>query len=288
MNTSSARFWAGIVGINVTAALLANFAFGGVSLQSPLGDILESTAISFLFSTCCSTLCIVALPRLVPLARRAFPFPLDWAVIVLALIGFASAGSLIALFALAAIGRNHGIDMIMRWFVGTLKSSTVVTLLFGLFGTSVETVRARLDATSLALRTKERDEADARRVAAEAHLASLESRVQPHFLFNTLNSIAALIHDDPGGAERMTGQLASLLRSSLDQESTRLVPLRDELRVVRDYLDIEQVRFGGRLRYSVHVPEDALSVPVPRLAVQTLVENSVKYAVSPRREGASL
>src|SRR5712664_3623051 len=110
MYTSSARFWAGIVGINVAAALLANFAFGGVSLQSPLGYIVESTAISFLFSTCCSTLCIVALPRLVPLARRALPFPLDWAVIVLALIGFASAGRLVALFVLASIGRVSGHD----------------------------------------------------------------------------------------------------------------------------------------------------------------------------------
>jgi len=287
MNTSSARFWAGIVGINVTAALLANFALGGVSLQSPLGDILESTAISFLFSTCCSTLCIVALPRLVPLARRAVPFPLDWAVIVLALIGFASAGSLIALFALAAIGRIHGIDMIMRWFVGTLKISIIVTLLFGLFGTIVETLRARLDATTLALRTKERDEADARRVAAEAQLASLESRVQPHFLFNTLNSIAALIHEDPAGAERMTGQLASLLRSSLDQQ-TPLVPLDEELGTVRNYLEIERVRFGDRLRYDIAADRAAADAHVPRLAVQTLVENSVKYAVSPRREGASI
>ena len=113
--------------------------------------------------------------------------------------------------------------------------------------------------------------------------------MQPHFLFNTLNSIAALVHDDPAGAERMTGQLASLLRSSLDSTATPLVPLDDELRVVRAYLDIERVRFGDRLRYSVDAaataPAPAL---VPRMALQTLVENSVKYAVSPRREGASI
>ena len=84
---------------------------------------------------------------------------------------------------------------------------------------------------------------------AEAQLASIESRVQPHFLFNTLNSIAALVHDDPAGAERMTGQLAALLRSALDSTATPLVPLDEELRVVRAYLEIERVRFGDRLRY---------------------------------------
>jgi sensor histidine kinase YesM len=111
--------------------------------------------------------------------------------------------------------------------------------------------------------------------------------VQPHFLFNTLNSIAALIHDDPDGAERMTGQLAALLRSSLDQQ-TPLVPLDEELRTVRNYLEIERVRFGDRLRYDIAADRTAGGARVPRLAVQTLVENSVKYAVSPRREGASI
>ena len=112
--------------------------------------------------------------------------------------------------------------------------------------------------------------------------------MQPHFLFNTLNSIAALVHDDPAGAERMTGQLASLLRSALDSTATPLVTLDEELRIVRAYLDIEHVRFGDRLRYSVHLDEGAASAIVPRMALQTLVENSVKYAVSPRREGGTI
>ncbi len=132
-----------------------------------------------------------------------------------------------------------------------LKISLVMTLSFGILMTAYEIMRAQLDAATLALRTKERDEAEARRLAAEAQLASIESRVQPHFLFNTLNSIAALVHDDPAGAERMTGQLASLLRSSLDSTANPLVPLDEELRVLRAYLDIERVRFGDRLRYAV-------------------------------------
>jgi two-component system LytT family sensor kinase len=86
----------------------------------------------------------------------------------------------------------------------------------------------------------------------------------------------------------MTGQLASLLRSALDSTAMPLVPLDQELRVVRAYLDIERVRFGDRLRYDVRLEDGAATAAVPRMALQTLVENSVKYAVSPRREGGSI
>jgi LytS/YehU family sensor histidine kinase len=86
----------------------------------------------------------------------------------------------------------------------------------------------------------------------------------------------------------MTEQLASLMRSALDTSATSLVPIDDELRVVRAYLDIERVRFGDRLRYHVQLGDGATRSSVPRMALQTLVENSVKYAVSPRRDGASI
>jgi LytS/YehU family sensor histidine kinase len=187
------------------------------------------------------------------------------AMTVMALIG-----SIVAIAALVVVGvvppHNFG-----EWFRGSLRIAIVITLTIGLFITGYETMRAR--------------EAQA---VTQAKLASLESRVQPHFLFNTLNSIAALIHEDPHGAERMTGQLASLMRTSLDQAAKPLVSLDDELKTVRDYLAIEQVRFGDRLRYRVDIDEAARQASVPRLSIQTLVENSVKYAVSPRRDGASI
>src|SRR5439155_1189272 len=100
--------------------------------------------------------------------------------------------------------------------------------------------------------------------------------------------IGSLVHGAPAGAERMAGQLAALLRSSLDTTGMPLVTLDDELRVVRAYLEIERVRFGDRLRYQIDVDEASRSAKVPRLAVQTIVENSVKYAVSPRREGGRI
>jgi LytS/YehU family sensor histidine kinase len=193
-----------------------------------------------------------------------------------------------ALLVLLAIGYLHSRQEFVRYLAGTLKVSVIITLVFGIFGTLIELLQHRLNDATVALRTKERDEADARRLAAEAQLASIESRVQPHFLFNTLNSIAALVHDDPAGAERMTGQLASLLRSALDNTAMPLVTLDQELRIVRAYLDIERVRFGDRLRYEMQLGDGTASAAVPRMALQTLVENSVKYAVSLRREGGSI
>jgi hypothetical protein len=112
---------------------------------------------------------------------------------------------------------------------------------------------------------------------AQARLSSLESRVRPHFLFNTLNSIMALIPEDPVAAERVTGKLAALLRYSLDASGHSTVRLEQELKVATDYLEIEKTRFGERLRYTIDVPEALMQLEVPPFSLQTLVENSVKY-----------
>lgn len=135
-----------------------------------------------------------------------------------------------------------------------------------------------------ALREKER----ALKLASEAQLASLESRVHPHFLFNALNSVSALTRDDPAKAEQLIQRLATLLRFSLDANDHGLVTLDEELKIVRDYLEIEQARFGSRLASSVSVAPGAGSLKTPPLAVQTLVENSVKHAIAPRREGGEV
>ena len=123
--------------------------------------------------------------------------------------------------------------------------------------------------------------------AMEARLASLESRVRPHFLFNALNSAIALIPEDPRRAEDVLERLSALLRSSLDAQA-RVVTLGEELRVVTDYLEIERVRFGDRLAYTIDVPAALHACEVPAFALQTLVENSVKYAVSARSQGARI
>jgi signal transduction histidine kinase len=121
---------------------------------------------------------------------------------------------------------------------------------------------------------------------AQARLSSLESRLRPHFLFNTLNSIMALIPDDPVAAERVTEKLAGLLRYSLDATGRNTVRLEQELKVATDYLEIEKTRFGDRLRYVIEIPETLLHVEVPPFSLQTVVENSVKYGGSEIRVSA--
>jgi LytS/YehU family sensor histidine kinase len=149
-------------------------------------------------------------------------------------------------------------------------------------------MRYKLQAATLELRTKQMERERAYKLLAEAQLSSLESRIHPHFLFNTLNSIAALIPRDPQLAEDTVGKLASLLRFSLNANHNGLVPLSQELKIVRDYLEIEKTRFGSRLNYEITVPEALQDIKVPPLALQSLVENSVKHAVSERAQGARI
>jgi LytS/YehU family sensor histidine kinase len=272
---------------HVAAAVLVSVGFSCVTFSTPWRTALTAFGIAFLFSNCIGIPASIVLPRLGPHVWHRFSFPLNWMVMIVVLMVMAIVGGAVAITLLALMGVITPAQF-WGWFAGSLRISLVATLTIGIAVTAYELMRTRLDQATLALRTKERDEAEARRLASDAQLASLESRVQPHFLFNTLNSIAALIPRDPEGAERMTGQLASLMRSSLDSGGSPLVPLDQELKVVRDYLDIEQVRFGRRLRFQIDVDEAAGRCLVPRLSLQTLVENSVKYAVSTGRDGGAV
>lgn len=173
-------------------------------------------------------------------------------------------------------------------FWASFPFSVFITLAFGLSLATYETLRFRLQDAALELRTKQVEQERAYKLLAEARLSSLESRIHPHFLFNTLNSIAALIPSDPQRAEDTVGKLASLLRFSLNAHHSGLVPLGQELKIVRDYLEIEKTRFGSRLRYQISVPETLADVRVPPLSLQSLVENSVKHVVAQRSQGAEI
>jgi sensor histidine kinase YesM len=175
-----------------------------------------------------------------------------------------------------------------REFWASFPFSIVISLAIGLSISTYETLRYRLQAATLELRTKQVEQERAYKLLAEARLSSLESRIHPHFLFNTLNSIAALIPSDPARAEATVGKLASLLRFSLNAHPSGLVPLSQELKIVRDYLEIEKTRFGPRLGYEIAVPETFADVRIPPLALQSLVENSVKHVVAQRALPATI
>jgi len=122
----------------------------------------------------------------------------------------------------------------------------------------------------------------------EAELRALKSQVNPHFIFNSLNSLRALIDEDPARARQSVTQLANLLRYSLQSGQLETVPFEDELRIVNDYLALEQVRHEERLRVRLDIAPDTLALPVPPMLLQTLVENAVKYGISTRAEGGEI
>ena len=138
------------------------------------------------------------------------------------------------------------------------------------------------------LANKDLEKERALKLAALAQISSLESRIHPHFLFNTLNSISALIPEDPRRAERLIERVSALLRFSLDSADKGLVPLEQEMKIVKDYLEIEKTRFESRLSFRIEAAGNCLACMVPPLSVQTLVENSVKHAVAPSRAGGSI
>jgi signal transduction histidine kinase len=125
-------------------------------------------------------------------------------------------------------------------------------------------------------------------VLAEAELRALRAQVQPHFLFNTLNTIAALVRVNPAEAEDTITRLADVFRYSLRASDHAHARLSDELEFVRSYLEIERTRFGERLRVTEHIEPGLESLAVPSLLLQPLVENAVRYAVAPRAEGGTV
>lgn len=122
----------------------------------------------------------------------------------------------------------------------------------------------------------------------EAELRALKSQVNPHFLFNSLNSLRALIDEDAPRARESVTRLANMLRYSLQSGQLATVPFEDELRIVEDYLALEQIRHESRLVVRWQISELARPLAVPPMLLQTLVENAVKYGISTRREGGEL
>jgi two-component system, LytTR family, sensor kinase len=118
------------------------------------------------------------------------------------------------------------------------------------------------------------------KLKSKAQLDALEARINPHFLYNSLNSIAGLIHDMPDKAEEMTIQLSKLFRYTTGRDEENLHTFADELEIIKAYLAIEQVRFGKRLSYEIDCDEAVLSQQIPRFLLQPLVENAIKHGIS--------
>lgn len=122
----------------------------------------------------------------------------------------------------------------------------------------------------------------------KANLQALKMQLQPHFLFNTLNSISSLMHKNVADADKVLARLGDLLRYSLETEGLQEVALKDEIEFLQRYLEIEKVRYGERLNVMISANNGVLQAKVPNLILQPLVENAIRYGVGPRRQGGKI
>ena len=285
----SARTWKSIriaVLIDSVLALIPPILLFTLSPHVTWHRLFDEFRFSWIYANCIGGFAFLVMPN-VWMATCNVPPWMRWAARVVAMFTACVAGSLVAGFAFVAL-RWQPISDYWPEFLGSLKLAAFLTIIAGITIGIYRTLRERLEDTTLQLRTKELERERALKLATEAQLASLESRIHPHFLFNTLNSISSLIPEDPARAERLVEQMAALLRFSLDAHQSGLVPLARELKIVGDYLEIERARFGDRLRYQIDIPADLNESQIPPLSLQTLVENSVKYAIAPDRVGGEI
>ncbi|MDR3626874.1 MAG: histidine kinase [Ignavibacteriaceae bacterium] len=119
-------------------------------------------------------------------------------------------------------------------------------------------------------------------------LKTLKSQLNPHFMFNALNSIRALIEIDPSNAQTAVTKLSNILRYSLKMERVETVPLGEEMQAVSDYLALESVRFEERLRYKIEIDPKTISIEIPPMMIQTLVENGIKHGISKITDGGCI
>lgn len=248
----------------------------------PLPKMPAAVAVSFFYGVCIGLPLMFLLPAL---SQRIWHWPLTVrcgvTVVVTGTVSVVGTG--VALAARAAAGWLAWSELLTRWRADA-GLAVLIAVVAGIIVPVIIDLSMRLRTTQQTLAERELARIRAIALAQEAQLSSLSARVQPHFLFNALNTVGALIRFEPKEAERTVERLAHLLRFSLDAPERDTVPLSRELDLVRDYLAIEQLRYGDRLKVSFEVPGSLSDVAVPPFCVQTLVENCIKHVVAHRRE----
>jgi sensor histidine kinase YesM len=276
-----------LLGLNIFIGLVIALILFWAEAQSNQRGLPAQIVISLIHSTIYGLLFGLTMPylaeRLAAIRRPVW----NWISILISLGLLAALSTLAVQLSLLSLGfvRPDGF-----WIEFGYKTSGVfvIALIISLSIHTYEKIQGQIRSTNLQLRTQELEKERSLKLMTEARLASLESRLHPHFLFNTLNSISALILEDPLLADQMVQRLAALLRNSLDACQQSSVPLREEIKMATDYLEIERARFRERLSYSIDVEPGLELLPVPPLTLQPLVENSIKFAVAPKTTGGEI
>jgi LytS/YehU family sensor histidine kinase len=270
----------------VVVTLLVLLALGVSPRGTPLDELGRTIAVTWIYAILIATPAHWALPHFYPFIADRRPV-VKWAVLVAVLTLISAAGSIVGGVIVLLLDLEPGVTL-ETLLTYSVKLSIFLALLVGVVHAMVILLQDRLHAAETRLHAQQIQYEQALKLASEARLAALEARVHPHFLFNALNTVSSLIPTAPARAEGLIQRLSALLRFSLDEHPQRLIALHREIKIAADYLEIEQARFGSRLRFAIDVNGDVADKQVPPLAVQTLVENSVKHAVGTARDGAEI
>ena len=169
-----------------------------------------------------------------------------------------------------------------------LTMNLVFSAVFGTIAVMYFTLRSTVERMARQLKEKELNEERLTRTTMEAELRALQSKINPHFLFNTLNSIASLISENPKAAESTVEKLSDLFRYTLKSAEKNIVSVAEELDIVRTYLEIEKVRFGERLHYDISCDDAVRDFMIPALIIEPLVENSIKHGLASQVQGGNI
>lgn len=223
---------------------------------------------------------------LTPLALRlAARFPLQRPGVLRSLALHAIASAIFALANLAVfalVAPIVGATQLEPTWLATFRRLLGTTFFLNLPVYWLIVGAAQVEHLVRSARERERRQLRLEAQLADARLQALRTQLQPHFLFNALNTIAVLMHEDVDAAERVLLQLSALLRRSLDGSEVHEVTLGEEIAFLEHYLAVEQARFGGRLAYRIDVPDALLAARVPTLILQPLVENALRHGLASR------
>lgn len=205
-----------------------------------------------------------------------------WHAIVHAIVGPAYAAVTFAIFSFwfRLVAGPQAADMVMQQSLWIIQWNFLLYIIqFAIYHVAETTRR---------LRFKERQMLELLALSREQELATLKSQINPHFLFNTLNSISAMASHDPEETRTMITQLGDLLRYSTDASRKDVVSLREEIAFVKSYVALEAKRLGERLRVVYEICDEGPDVDVPPMVLQPLVENALKHGIEPSEEGGEV
>lgn len=179
------------------------------------------------------------------------------------------------------------------YFLRDSYVTLIIGVFFGAVGMVIFTTRAQLVNTEAELARVEGEKHAQDKLLLETELKLLQAQIEPHFLFNTLSNVVGLIHTDPDSAEKTLLNLTTLLRSSLQRTRESSITLAEEFEIVRAYLEIQAMRMGARLSFSISPADtdenfELLHWPLAPLLVQPLVENAIKHGIDPDENGGEI